>query len=253
MNEGRWITINGKHIFLKEGQSPMDAFIRSKGKSNAHFEYAIKDVTKDDDIYNEMSDESYNKLEKNERREIRALYIGTEHSYDFNEALREDKKETRFLMEDDFESLKKSLDKACETYTAKQDLKSTRFVDLNYLRNAYGLDIPEYGDIDRNKVADSMKEFIGSELSSKSYTSVSLNESGNGMFNNLAVKMEIDMPKGTKMYVSDNLSEYEAILGRNKLMTLKDVKFKPSNVKGMENEYGKILLTYEVIEDEKQK
>lgn len=33
MNEGKWITINGKHIFLKEGQSPMDAFIRSKGKS----------------------------------------------------------------------------------------------------------------------------------------------------------------------------------------------------------------------------
>ena len=29
---GRWITINGAHIFLKDGQSPMDAFIRQKAK-----------------------------------------------------------------------------------------------------------------------------------------------------------------------------------------------------------------------------
>lgn len=32
MDDGRWITINGRHVFLKKGQSPMDAFIRQKGK-----------------------------------------------------------------------------------------------------------------------------------------------------------------------------------------------------------------------------
>ena len=28
---GRWVTINGAHVWLEEGQSPMDAFIRQKG------------------------------------------------------------------------------------------------------------------------------------------------------------------------------------------------------------------------------
>ena len=31
MEDGRWITINGAHVFVKDGQSPMDAFIRQKG------------------------------------------------------------------------------------------------------------------------------------------------------------------------------------------------------------------------------
>ena len=30
MEEGRWITINGAHVFVKDGQSPMDAFVRKK-------------------------------------------------------------------------------------------------------------------------------------------------------------------------------------------------------------------------------
>lgn len=31
MDNGRWVTINGAHVFVKDGQSPMDAFIRQKG------------------------------------------------------------------------------------------------------------------------------------------------------------------------------------------------------------------------------
>ena len=30
---GRWVTINGRHVFVKNGQSPMDAFIRQEAKS----------------------------------------------------------------------------------------------------------------------------------------------------------------------------------------------------------------------------
>lgn len=33
MNNGRWITINGTHVFIKDGQSPIDALVRqSKDK-----------------------------------------------------------------------------------------------------------------------------------------------------------------------------------------------------------------------------
>lgn len=31
MEGGKWVTINGAHVFIKDGQSPMDAFIKQKG------------------------------------------------------------------------------------------------------------------------------------------------------------------------------------------------------------------------------
>lgn len=34
MDNGRWVTINGAHIFIKDGQNPMDAFIKQKGGKN---------------------------------------------------------------------------------------------------------------------------------------------------------------------------------------------------------------------------
>lgn len=43
MNEknGRWVTINGTHVFIKDGQSPIDAFVRQKGKSKKEDEEKI--------------------------------------------------------------------------------------------------------------------------------------------------------------------------------------------------------------------
>lgn len=32
-DDGKWVTINGTHVFIENGQSPMDAFIRQKGKN----------------------------------------------------------------------------------------------------------------------------------------------------------------------------------------------------------------------------
>lgn len=31
MEDGKWVTINGAHVFVKDGQHPMDAFIKQKG------------------------------------------------------------------------------------------------------------------------------------------------------------------------------------------------------------------------------
>lgn len=32
--DGKWVTINGAHVFIKNGQNPMDAFIRQKSKKD---------------------------------------------------------------------------------------------------------------------------------------------------------------------------------------------------------------------------
>lgn len=246
---GRWVTINGTHVYIKDGQSIMDAFIRNeanKGKANAEkyddssFKYLPDDDDEAYDKYVEMSDESYKNMKREDISYINEHYVKKEESDEFNNSLRNGEKVD--------DRLKQAMDNACKSYTAKENMAATRFVTFDFLRDEYKLDIERYGDIDRSKIAETMKQFIGKEITPKSYTSVSLNESGNGMFNNMAVKMKVNMPKGTKMYVADNVGEYEAILGRNQKMVLKSVGFKKSKIQGFENEYGQVLLTYEVVE-----
>ena len=242
MSEIQWITKNGVHIPLTNDY--MNKKLRKQEDYNDTYEYGIDEDSEDAyDQYVEMSDESYNNLDEGFYQEIKDAYVGNEYSYTINENLRKGI--------DTDKNIREALDYACKSYTSKKDMASTRFVSMDYLRNAYGLEIPQYGDVDRSKIADNMKQFLGSEIQSKGYTSVSLNESGNGMFNSLAVKMKVNMPKGTKMFVADNIGEYEAILGRDTKMILKKVDFKESKVQGFEKEYGKILLTYEVVNDDK--
>lgn len=242
MSEIQWITKNGVHIPLTNDY--MNKKLRKQEDYNDTYEYGIDEESEDAyDQYVEMSDESYNNLDEGFYQEIQDAYVGNEYSYQINENLRNGI--------DTDKNIREALDYACKSYTSKRDMASTRFVNMEYLRNAYGLEIPQYGDVDRSKVADNMKQFIGSEIQSKGYTSVSLNESGNGMFNSLAVKMKVNLPKGTKMFVADNVGEYEAILGRDTKMILKKVDFKESKVQGFEKEYGKILLTYEVVKNDK--
>jgi hypothetical protein len=121
-------------------------------------------------------------------------------------------------------------------------MASTRFVDLEYLKNVYGID----GD-NRYSFYQKMLSQVGTQTSSNGFTSVSLNSDGNGMFNSLAVKMKINIPKGTSMYVAENWGEAEAILGRNTKLELKAVSFEKSKMI-KDPTFGKILLTYEVVE-----
>lgn len=243
MADIQWITKNGVHIPLTNDY--MNKKLRKQEDYNDTYEYGVNEENEEEayDQYVEMSEESYRNLDEGYYQEIKDNYVGNEYSYDINDNLRKGIDTDR--------NIREALDYGCKSYTSKKDMASTRFVNMEYLRNAYGLDIPQFGDVDRSKVADDMKQFIGSEIQSKGYTSVSLNESGNGMFNNLSVKMKINMPKGTKMFVADNITEYEAILGRDTKMVLKKVDFKPSKVQGFEKEYGKVLLTYEVINNDK--
>lgn len=241
----KWVTVNGNHIPIYNGQNKLEAvknFYNKKKYDDSKFEFLPDDEDKAYDAYEEMSDVSYNRLSSSERELIKSHYVKKEESYEMNEKLRNEEplKGEQLLTKD-------ALDRACLSYKAETDMASQRMVSLDYLRNAYGLDIPRFGDVDRSKIANQMKSYIGSELSSKSFTSVSLHPDGTSMFNSLAVKMKINLPKGTSMYVADNIGEYEAILGRNTKMVLKSVGFENSKIRGMEKEYGKILLTYEVV------
>lgn len=59
MNEGRWVTINGTHVFVKDGQSPMDAFVRqgaNKEKNVSNNETSYTKETFKDYIEKELED-----------------------------------------------------------------------------------------------------------------------------------------------------------------------------------------------------
>lgn len=59
MDEGRWVTINGAHVFIKDGQSPMDAFIRQKGGIKNNIKY---NLTENNEKFNNTIQENINKL-----------------------------------------------------------------------------------------------------------------------------------------------------------------------------------------------
>lgn len=231
----RWITYKGRHLLVDD-----DGSVINNRYDDSNFKYLPEDELGAYDKYVEMADESYDNVSQKDRDIINQRYVKTEDSYDFNEDLRND------IIKD--KELVSALDRATKSYVAKEYMASTRFIDMNFLRKNYNMNIPEYGNVDRKIVAFEMKKNVGKELNLKGYTSVSLNESGNGMFGNLAIKMRINIPKGETMYIPDNLGEYEAILKRNTKVKLKKVDFQESKIQGFENEYGKILLTYEVEE-----
>lgn len=56
---GRWVTINGAHVFVKDGQGPMDAFIRQKGKDKKE-----KYETLNEKLENDLNNLDYEDLKK---------------------------------------------------------------------------------------------------------------------------------------------------------------------------------------------
>lgn len=244
---GVWRTIGGRRVFIKDGQDLANAMKESgkfgTSKEDNNYNYLPEDENEAIDKYNEMSDKSYDALNEEERKILKNSYIGSRESFTINEALRTENYDN--INKENFDKVIKTMDKACKSYSAEENMSSKRFVSQDFLKNVYNTE----GD-DRYSNFEQMKNQIGSVIKSPAYTSVSLKEEGSYCFRNLAVEMQINIPKGTKMYVPENSFEAEAILGRNTEMKLKDVNFKKSDVAGFEEKYGKILLTYEVVKNE---
>lgn len=59
MEDGQWVTINGAHVFVKEGQHPMDAFIRQKGGVKNNIKYNLGEK---DDMFSNTIKNNINKL-----------------------------------------------------------------------------------------------------------------------------------------------------------------------------------------------
>lgn len=243
-----WITWRGKHLPVDK-----DGNIIKFSNDEKEFDFV------DEDKYYELMENCYDNSDRNANKIFNSVYCGTEMSLEINKALREDDKKILNVYEDDI----KVMDKAINNYKIPQDLKVIRGVDSEYLINAYKANIQSTAEdtakgysnkIPVSRMAKEMKQFIGTEMYSKSYTSTSMSESGSWYVSNLKIKMQIDIPKGTKCFIPDNPQEQELILGRNQKMILKDVKIEHNNrsddAEYNDYYYDKLLLKYEVVDDE---
>lgn len=74
-DEGTWVTINGQHILIKEGENPMTAYIRHLGKQrrkkNEDLIKSIRENTKDHDVKKRAIEQETEKQREKEREASR--------------------------------------------------------------------------------------------------------------------------------------------------------------------------------------
>lgn len=88
MEDGRWVTINGTHVFVKDGQSPMDAFIRQKlEKNNKKYDYSDFSKSKVQETLYHGTDKDFNKFDLKKSDEgNNAIFFADHKDYAESEA-----------------------------------------------------------------------------------------------------------------------------------------------------------------------
>lgn len=131
-------------------------------------------------------------------------YIQTPNAYDINIALRNSRLDT---LNADSRKTVEVLDNLIDSRSSSRTLIATRYLKPDYVSDLINEIRPK-----------SNQEFVTALNSGKyvkqenGFTSVSL--SANNLFKNLPVEVTFVLPKGTKMLITDNFIESEAILSR---------------------------------------
>lgn len=127
----------------------------------------------------------------------------------------------------------KVLNRVTKNNSLKKDLIGVRKVDMNYLKNVLGINtdglikdarrktaqggsrivsVPQ-GNASAKRIVDEINRLVGTPegtILDKAYTSISLSEDLN-FFQHFPVEFELQMPKGTKGLITNNLMESEFI------------------------------------------
>ena len=122
------------------------------------------------------------------------------------------------LTADDLKTIK-LLDKKIEEFSMPVPILATRYVDVDALTNIFGQSVRGKGRGTTASTLESWKKAV-EKLPTKNmqvdpaYLSASLNEMQNVFYGNYRVKLQIEIPPGTPMYMTDNYAESEIVLGR---------------------------------------
>lgn len=151
MEDGRWVTINGAHVFVKDGQSPMDAFIRNKGKDDK----IIGEI--ETDLYNQVFEDNnfHYTLENYNAENIKKSNV---FDNDINDKI------NRIAFDKGYEITKDEVDDIKEKFYKEYDKKRNKLlnqnnnIDIEKYKNEHGGYTPQqiqemidYQNKNRNK------------------------------------------------------------------------------------------------------
>ena len=161
----------------------------------------------------------------------RGGYVQTGNSFEINRAFRqnsilgklnaavEDQLRLAGMTPDDMKTIR-LLDKKIEEFSMPFPMLATRYVDVRALDNIFGVKFPttigngltDYSRIEWRRAIQSLpRKDIAVD---PAYLSASTNEAQNVFYGQYGVKLQIEVPPGTPMYLTDNYTESEIVLGR---------------------------------------
>lgn len=182
--DGKWVTIKGHRVFLKEGEhiDSFDSYFAAK--------LVLDQLRKETGITDKIK-EANDKIEYEKNIKYHTIekeYISTSKSFDINKDLRN--KEFNDI------GLGKSRTIKC----------------MDNVMEPSPYDFGCFRAIDSGKWLEDIK--VGSEITDKGFMSVSIDRETNA-FSYREIYMNIKVPKGHKIYPSTNYSEGEIVLSRN--------------------------------------
>lgn len=160
----------------------------------------------------------------------RGGYVQTGNSFEINRAFRQNSILGKFdtttemslkkagLTSDDMKTIR-LLDKKIAEFSMPVPILATRYVDVDALTNIFGQSVQGKGRGTTVSTLESWKKAV-EKLPTKNmqvdpaYLSASTNELQNVFYKNYKVKLQIEIPPRTPMYMTDNYDESEIVLGR---------------------------------------
>lgn len=171
-------------------------------------------------------------------------YVATRNYSNINQKLRDNEFD---LLDADDKQTVESMRTAISKNTLGSDLVLTRYVNADYLKPVFGIDV-DYMDMElrpdakdsnkkRQNIVQSLKDKVDTEFTEKAFVSTSIIKDNNIMTDK-SVRLTINAPKETHCYIPKNKRESECILGENSRFYITDIK---------ESDDGKIEIFVTII------
>ncbi len=189
----------------------------------------------DNDTFNEMSLKQNITKEQEERLyDYNNGFIATDYAMGINNCLRNSELEMNFEQRKTKEMLQNVISKN----KLDCDVKASRFVGEDYLKEEFGISISrERAKKEFENGSSKINENIGKIITNKGFMSVSLTD--NSIFKDNVVKLNTYIKKGTNCFVTKNIEESEAVLNTN-------TKYKILKAYNVVDDYGYNQLNIDV-------
>ncbi len=215
VNNGKWVTINGKHIYIEDGETLAQAFKRVTGKSLIFRKQIKKNNNKTkkqtkENNFKELSEKSLNESRKQVENlselEIYSIkkYTNRDICKQINGVLRGDLKTVSKSIKEHIKNIENALKKA----SLPQDTILYRGVDNNFIESEFGKEIAKITKSELNEEnLLKLKHFLkGQDWTEKGFMSTSYKKEN---AYDKSILLKINAPKGINALVIDEISDFE--------------------------------------------